>query len=274
MTSSPEKQNPCATCGECCRSYMVPVFGQDVWLLSTRQRLSPEQFCLIYPEKEPRPEAFQLESGGQRYSLALDKKGSFALKKACIFLMELPGGNARCGVYDDRPTVCRSYPMSMWSGVVAQRRETLCPPDSWPLPTVTHPRWATALRRLCMDLDVYGEVVTRWNARVDAHTGYSFALQEYFSFLMNVYDRLDSLARDLGEEAMALVEATWPNFPRPAYDAPGALEALAATGSAPWLHYFASARRLLDSFYPDVPPQPPALRATPIIPPPDAVHTR
>src|SRR5688500_315363 len=265
MTSSPEQHNPCATCGECCRSYMVPVFGQDVWLLSTRQRLSPEQFCLIYPEKEPRPEAFWLEAGGQRYSLALDKKGSFALKKACIFLMELPGGNARCGVYNDRPSVCRSYPMSLWSGVVAQRRETLCPPNSWPLAEVTHPRWAVALRRLCMVLDIYGEMVTRWNARVAAHPGYSFALLEFFSFLMNFYDRLDGLSREIGAEGMTLVEATWPNFPRPAYDEPGALEALAATGNVPWLRYFAGARRLLDSFYPDVPPQAPALRATPII---------
>lgn len=307
--------NPCATCGACCTSYVVPVFGYDVWLLCTRQRLSPEQFCLIYPEKEPRVEAFQLESGGQRYSLALDKKGRFALKKPCIFLMELPGtpsddedgdgdgktrgkappGNPRCGVYEDRPVVCRTYPMSLWSGVVSQRTGTLCPPDSWPLAAVSHPRWLAPLRRLCMSLDLYGEVVTRWNARVDAHPGVQFSLPEYFSYLLNVYSRLDLVSQALDGEhmqaareheegdaggtpvddpqdtgtrlgGMQAVEATWPTFPRPPLDTPQALAAAGTTEHGdplPWLRYFIRARQVIDSFYPHVPPQPPSLRSTP-----------
>ena len=259
-----EQHNPCATCGACCRSYLVPLFGQDLYLISSTQRLPPESFCLIYPEKDPRPESFQLEANGQHYSLALDKKGRFALKKSCIFLMELPGGNARCGIYDHRPVVCRSYPMSLWSSVVAQRRETLCPPDSWPLKEVTHPRWVVALRRLCLDLDVYGEIVSRWNARVATRPGVSFALPEFFSYLLNVYDRLASLDEALGPQVLAAVEASWPTFPRPAFDDPAALQSLAAEG-APWARYFIHARQTLDSFYPTIPPQAPTLRATPAV---------
>ena len=265
MSEAPADQhNPCATCGACCRNYLVPLFGYDVWLIATRQRLSPESFCLIYPEKEARPESFHLEADGQDYSLALDKKGRFALKKSCIFLMELPGENARCGVYDHRPVVCRSYPMSMWSRVVAQRRETLCPPDAWPLKEVTHPRWAVALRRLCLDLDVYGEVVTRWNARVATRPGFSFALPEFFSYLLNVYDRLATLDESLGPERMAEVESTWPTFPRPALDDPAKLQELAEQG-VPWARYLIHARLAIDSFYPTIPPQAPSLRAMPSV---------
>jgi Fe-S-cluster containining protein len=250
--------NPCDTCGACCRSYVVPVFGHDLWQICTHQRLAPEQFVLIYPEKEARPEAFRLEAGGQRYSLALDKKGRFELKKSCIFLVELPGGHARCGVYDHRPVVCQGYPMSMWSRVVAQRSETLCPPDSWSLPQITNPRWVVALTRLAMHLDIYSEVITRWNARVEAHPERGFALPEFFSYLLNVYDRLDAISQEIGEAGMAAVEATWPTFPRPNFDTP---EAFAAVGDVPWMRYFIEVRRIIDAIYPEVPPQPPALRA-------------
>ncbi|CAA9265341.1 MAG: hypothetical protein AVDCRST_MAG77-2798 [uncultured Chloroflexi bacterium] len=256
--------NPCDTCSACCRSYAVPLCGHDVWQISARQRLSPEQFVLLYPEQEPRPEAFQLEAGGQPYTLVLDKKGRFALKSACVFLVELPGGHARCGVYGHRPVVCQSYPMSMWSRVVRPRRETLCPPDSWPPAAVTNPRWAAALQRLCLHQDIYCEVVTRWNARVAAHPERGFALMEFFSFLLNVYQRLDAIRQELGEEGMARVEASWPTFPRPPYDSH---EALSGAGGQPWLSYFLRVRRVLDAFYPEVPPQPPSLRPTPPAPP-------
>src|SRR5688500_2181186 len=127
--------------------------------------------------------------------------------------------------------------MSMWSRVVAQRRETLCPPNSWPLAEVTHPRWAVALQGLCMDLDVYGAVVSRWIVRVAAHPGYSFALPEYFSYLLNVYDRLAALRKTLGAAAMAEVEASWPNFPRPSFETPDALQKLVTAGDVPWVRY-------------------------------------
>jgi Fe-S-cluster containining protein len=237
----------------------VPVFGEDVWRLCRVQRLSPEQFVLIYPEKDPRPEAFQLEHGGQRYSLALDKKGKYALKKPCIFLVELPGGHARCGVYDQRPVVCTTYPMSLWSGVVTQRRETLCPPDSWGLAELSRSHWQVSLRRLCLQLDVFSEVVTRWNARVAVHPRHQFALPEFFSYLLNVYDRLDEVRQSLGQDAMAAVEATWPTFPRQRFDEPADF---AAHQGAPWFDYYVRARQAIDSIYPHVPPQPPSLRPT------------
>src|SRR5687768_15148998 len=204
MVSADGSQNPCATCGACCRSYIVPVYGHDLWQLSRRQRLSPEQFAVVVPEKGPRPEAFRLQADGPFHSLALDKKGRFDINRPCVFLMELPGGNARCGVYAERPVVCQSYPMSLWSGVVALRRDVLCPTDSWPLEQVLRPHWNEKLRRLVFELDIYGEIVARWNARVAALPQVRFVLPEYFAYVLNVYDRLDALAGELGEETMAV----------------------------------------------------------------------
>ena len=213
--------SPCATCGACCRSHLVPVSGQDVWRLSTSQRLGPEEFCVLCPEAEPRPEAFLLQANGQRFSLALDKKGRFALTKPCIFLMELPNGLTRCGVYDHRPAACRAYPMSLQRGGIAQQPESLCPPDAWPAGEEKRPRWAAALRQLAFEQDVYARVVARWNARVTAHPGATFTSREFFGYLLNVYDRFAQLDQDdqstFLTQARQIVDSFYPHTPRSTY---------------------------------------------------------
>jgi Fe-S-cluster containining protein len=253
------RHNPCATCGACCRSYLVPVYGYDVWRLSTRQRLSPEQYVILVPEEVPRPEAFRLQAAGNPYTLALDKKGRLSIQRPCVFLLELPGNNDRCGVYGDRPVACQTYPMSLWNGVVGQQQKTLCPPNAWPLVEVERPHWHRKLTRLHMHLDIYGEVVARWNARVAAYPAATFVVFEYLSYLLNVYDRLAALDVSLEPETMDTVEASWPTFPRPALDS----ESLARRADhAPWLDYFARARDVIDAFYPEIAPLPPSLGAT------------
>jgi Fe-S-cluster containining protein len=244
---------PCATCGACCRSYSVPVCGYDIWLINKRQRLSPEQYVIACPQPEMGFDGVLLESGGQPYGLALDKQGRFAVKQPCVFLLRLADGNVRCGIYADRPLVCQAYPMSMWSGVVFQGKQTLCPPDSWPAREPQRPHWRATLHRLHMQFDLYQAVVTRWNARVTARPGTRFTLHEYFSYVLNVYDRLDALATATGPETLAGVLAGWPLPPRRAFD----LDTLRRQGAnLLWIDYFRQAGSIIDSFYPEVPPQP------------------
>src|SRR5438270_9699051 len=142
--------NPCATCGACCRNYIVPVCGRDIWFISTRQRLSPEQFLVAFPQEDSAIDGFYLQAGSKPYGLALDKQGKFGRTQPCVFLMHLGEGNDRCGIYNDRPTVCRAYPMALWSDVVYQRKDSLCPPDSWPVKEVLRPSWRAALQRFHM----------------------------------------------------------------------------------------------------------------------------
>ena len=104
-----------------------------------------------------------------------------------------------------------------------------------------------------MQFDLYQAVVTRWNARVTARPGIGFTLHEYFSYVINVYDRLDALATATGPETLAAVLAGWPLPPRRPFDR----ATLRRQGAnLLWIDYFQQAGAIIDSFYPEVPPQP------------------
>lgn len=246
--------NPCATCGACCRSYVVPVAGYDVWLICHEQRLSPESFLVAYPRPDGGAEAFRLAAGGESLSLALDKQGRYRRHGPCIFLVRLAGGNDRCGIYAHRPAVCQAYPMALReNGGVALRGEVLCAPGAWPERAMARPGWRAALQRQRMHFDVYHEVVARWNARVAARPEARYAARDYFSYLLNVYDRLAALDAEIGAAGVAEAQAGWPRLSGPRGD----LALLRAPGRClPWLDYLEAARAIIDGFYPELPPQP------------------
>jgi Fe-S-cluster containining protein len=260
MSSAPT--SPCSTCGACCRAYLVPVSGYDIWLLSTRQHLDPAEFLVAYPMAEVDLAAVRLEANEPHtHLIVLDKRAhQFALDQPCIFLLTLADGTTRCGVYADRPSTCRSYPMAAWDEVVFQRKEALCPPDSWPAAEVLRPVWRQNLQRFHMHLDIYREVTGRWNARVAARPRVRFTLQEFYSYVLNVYDRLAALDAALDDDRLARVRTGWPTLPRPSADL-AALQAPDGTwrvplGERPWLDYLTQARQVIDSFYPELAPQP------------------
>jgi Fe-S-cluster containining protein len=245
---SETRHNPCTTCGACCRSYIVPVCGYDVWLISTRLRLSPESFLSMVPQRQPNAEGFRLEDRGPTFELALDKRGRLHPKQPCVFLVRLAGGHDRCGIYAHRPLVCQSYPMSLWRGALYLRQEALCPPNSWPPDAVKPQPWRAALQRQHMHFDIYREVVARWNARVERSPGQRFALREYLSYLLNAYDRLVALFAATDDETMHRVEASWPTPPRPDGDL---VTLWQGAEDPPWRQYLRRVRECLATFYPD-----------------------
>src|SRR5688500_456749 len=252
MSESPH--NPCATCGACCTSYIVPVCGYDIWLLSSRQRLSPEQYLVACPQEEPGQDGFRLEAGGTSYGLALDKQGRFDPNRPCVFLMHLGDGNTRCGVYHERPVVCRAYPMSIWAGKMSFLEKALCPPNSWPQREAERPGWRLAVQHLYMQHDIYHEVVARWNARIDISAiGNRHSLQEYFSYVLNVYEKLERLAAELGPDSMERVRDSWQTAPRSEIDED---ELLIRGADSLWLNYLLKARQIIDAFYAHIPSQP------------------
>jgi Fe-S-cluster containining protein len=245
MSVSP---HPCATCGVCCRSYIVPVTGQDVWRISRHQRLAPDAFLVAIRQAEERSDGFRLEPGGPTHSLMLDKQGRLKLEQSCVFLLHLAGGHDRCGIYEHRPVVCQAYPMVLAPRGVTLRERPLCPPDSWPEAELGKRSWRRAVLRVTMQFDLYAEVTARWNARVDAaRPGRQFALGEYYSYLINVYERVAALDRELGEEALARVELTWGYVP----DADRRDLRLADLA---WPRYLGRFRDVVDAFYPELPP--------------------
>jgi Fe-S-cluster containining protein len=228
-----------------------------------RERLSPERFLIVCPQDEPRRDGFFLEHGGQAYGLMLDKKGPLRAKRPCVFLMQLGGGHDRCGIYDHRPVVCQAYPMALTHGDVTQREGVLCPADAWTADEVRRPAWRRALQRQRLCFDVYRQVVLRWNARVDGHPGARFAIGEYFSYLLNVYDGLARFDGDIGPDGMAAVEASWGVWPHTEGSPTDYRASRAQIDRAPWLEYVYRAKEILDRFYPTVAPQPLVLPAPP-----------
>jgi Fe-S-cluster containining protein len=118
----------------------------------------------------------------------------------------------------------------------------------------------------------------RGDWRATSAPGRRFALREYLDYLLNVYTRLAGLDAAVGEAELARVRDAWGIVPRegqpasseprpaPAGDEAAPLTAdgerarLAALhiapGAHPWLDYLRRARRVIDSFYPEIPPQP------------------
>ncbi len=245
--------NPCGTCGLCCRAYVVPLCGHDIWSISTRQHLNPEDFVVAIPEPKQHATAFQLDAEGFFYNLALDKKGEFQPTRPCIFLVELGGGHSRCGIYVHRPLVCQVYPMELFRRIVYLRRDARCPPGSWPEAEPRRPAWREKLQRNLVHFDVYSEVVARWNARVArAPKGTAFTFTAYLNYLLNVYHRLASLDREVGPEMLARIEETWAELPEHGDLTDGSVD----HDAYPWIGYLGAARQIIDEFYPEIEPLP------------------
>jgi hypothetical protein len=103
-----------------------------------------------------------------------------------------------------------------------------------------------------LHFDLYHEAVARWNAHVDAAPE-SFALADYYRYILDVYTELAGLTAATDPATMADIVATWPPVPRA--DAQF-VTTRRAGGGGPWLDYLHAARAIIDRFFPDIPPLP------------------
>jgi Fe-S-cluster containining protein len=171
---------------------VVSLLGYDVWRISRRLRLSPELFVLAHDQVQPANDGFLLEPNGWPQGLALDKKGDFDPKQPCVFLLELGGGLARCGIYEHRPAVCRTYPMALRAGATVVREDALCPSGAWDEVAIADASWRRGLEGYRERWDEYVEVVDRWNERVRAAER-RYTLPEFLGYVVNMYDRMATI---------------------------------------------------------------------------------
>jgi hypothetical protein len=122
-----------------------------------------------------------------------------------------------------------------------------------------------AVQKIEMAYDVYAEVVARWNARVEATPGKA-TMNEYFSYLMTVYDRLASVDVELGEARMERIRETWRTAPTPESTPE---EVRDRPEEYPWLPYLDRAAAIVEEFYPWVPSS--ATERVLLLPPEDPV---
>ena len=242
--------NPCSSCGLCCRSYLVPVFGHDLYRLVKHRNLDPRSFTFICEQEQPDKVGFRLSGNGPTYGIALDKKDKLEVSQPCTFLIEEPDGSSHCGVYEDRPIACAAYPMAGAARRVVMMPAALCPPGAWAANEGDNPQWGIELRRLARYRDTYVEVVNRWNAWVESVPDVSRPPEHFVAYVLQVYERLAALDIQLGAEAVASIEQAWAWLPE---DAP-------ASGSSQdepnWVAYLRRVREVIDQFFPDLPPLP------------------
>jgi Fe-S-cluster containining protein len=182
--------DPCAACGLCCRTYLVPVTGLDVWRISRGLGTEPADWLAAWPEGDPSPEGFILQSGGSSFRLVLQKQGSLTPGVPCIFLAPAGDGTSRCGIYAHRPETCRAYPMVKRPEGVVVHPEAVCPPNSWPDGRSQSLEWLPTINLLQSDLQTYRGVVAAWNQQVRSDRGAVRSLEEFCQFLLDSYEPL------------------------------------------------------------------------------------
>lgn len=129
----------CTMCGKCCHDLRVPVM-----LAEARQWLERgghvDVLCEAIPwSAEPdatnafaayrRKRTFAASSGTLPNRMSVTLAASFA--GACPNL----GDDMRCGIYEDRPLVCRIYPAEISPFVHFTQGHKLCPSDAWRVST-------------------------------------------------------------------------------------------------------------------------------------------
>ncbi|NNJ24801.1 YkgJ family cysteine cluster protein [Alienimonas chondri] len=117
---------PCDDChGGCCRSFAVPVTGADVFRLTRETGRSFWEVACRWPDPEGKisrryaPALHFADDPSASTVLCLTHEASESLPGStrCRFLDETaptadrPRGTGQCGVYEQRPASCRSFPM-------------------------------------------------------------------------------------------------------------------------------------------------------------------
>lgn len=124
----------CTQCGKCCRDTKVPLTVAEAikWL---KRGDEVQLLC----EASPWPAALDGESRAahfRRRSFAV-MSGAMPARVVVMLVANIVGAcpnllsNMRCGIYEDRPLVCRIYPAEINPFVALKRQNKACPPEAW-----------------------------------------------------------------------------------------------------------------------------------------------
>ena len=134
----------CTQCGKCCRDTKIPLTVAEAinWL---KRGDEVQLLCEASPwlgalDSDPRAAHFK------RRSFAV-MSGSMPTRVVVMLVANVVGAcpnllaDRRCGIYEDRPLVCRIYvrQKSMYPFIALKRENKACPPEAW---TKGSPRFA------------------------------------------------------------------------------------------------------------------------------------
>jgi Fe-S-cluster containining protein len=124
----------CTRCGKCCRDTKIPLTVAEAinWL---KRGDEVQLLC----EASPWPEALDGEPRAahfKRRSFAV-MSGSMPTRVVVMLVANVVGAcpnllaDQRCGIYEDRPLVCRIYPAEINPFVTLKPENKACPPEAW-----------------------------------------------------------------------------------------------------------------------------------------------
>ena len=168
---SKNKIFPCVSCHtNCCKEYVIFVNAHDVYRISTKLGLSPENFLEIYGAKDY-DLGIQVQEG--LLDLALKQNND-----TCMFLQEYDD-SFQCTVHNFKPSVCKSYPFQMKNGKLIQMTEKLCPVE-WNTKEF-ETMMSTHLKKDEYEWKFYDKLVQEWNKQHQTKK----PLSEFLKFMMN-----------------------------------------------------------------------------------------
>jgi len=197
---------PCNDCvAGCCRGYNVVVTGFDAFRLARALAAPPSDFCDLRwaaaPEGHYRILLNALPGAEKRYYRLVLRRldGDHPrFEHRCTFLLTV-GERGRCGVYEARPNVCRTYPTSLdGESVGFDSGGRWCPPGAWTPDLVDVPLARLQHRRRDRHLALWNALVDGWNARLLATSeavGHAF----FYRFLLDAYVDLAARAPALDD---------------------------------------------------------------------------
>lgn len=124
----------CTQCGKCCRDTKVPLTVSEAIMWLNRG----DEVQLLC-EASPWPEALDREARAahfKRRSFAV-MSGSMPARVVILLVANIVGAcpnllsDMRCGIYGERPLVCRIYPAEINPFVALERANKACPPEAW-----------------------------------------------------------------------------------------------------------------------------------------------
>lgn len=215
--------SPCDACvtSRCCIVFDPELTCADLHRLCRARGLAPEEVATVAPVRadEAGPDAIRFDDSPCAWELRLARtrtaRGNGG-RRRCQFLVDLgldatSGDPARqvnrCGVYRDRPMLCRLYPSDKTPfGLMVGSPRRVCPPGAWSALKADVPDLLATHEQAAAERALHRVFIGRWNAAIACTPSgpAADARALFFACVMHVHD---ALADAPGADPLALIDA-------------------------------------------------------------------
>lgn len=122
----------CTACGRCCHGLRLALSVEEAIVWASRGGLV-QILCHAAPDTGERTETADYK----RERRFVARSGELTIQVQVILVARFEGAcpnlrsDLRCGIYDERPNVCRIYPAEILPGRSMDPASRLCPPEAW-----------------------------------------------------------------------------------------------------------------------------------------------